>query len=376
MNSKSLDKIKENEEQDFPLFNPFKYRLTMISSEKTNDYVVDLKVLKNGQIAVLLRYNYLNLYKYNNKIELKLSIETKKRNISFCQLSNENIVICYDLLEMEIIKLIEKNKYKTILITKIRNNIFNYQKYPYFKVVEIKNNLFMTIFRNCCGKSFRLWKLNNGLNYEFVTEIRGNLMYNALKLNRKEFAVLEVRYYRIHEGFKKFLFSPILKFYNSNNYKLLKEIKLNDLEYKSHFPKRDYNSTYENICLINKDLLCVGFDCKGMNLIKISTHECIKYINYYEEPIKDIYIFNTSSIIKFSKNLFIVCGRFDLLIIYKYERDKENMKKKLLLKKGDFCCKLNDEIFIIYKDKSFSLWNLKYSKFRPLSMNIKKNTKV
>jgi hypothetical protein len=63
----------------------------MISSEKTNDYVVDLKVLKDGQIAVLLRYNYLNLYNYNNnKIELKLSIETKKRNISFCQLSNEN----------------------------------------------------------------------------------------------------------------------------------------------------------------------------------------------------------------------------------------------------------------------------------------------
>ena len=51
------------------------------------------------------------------------------------------------------------------------------------------------------------------------------------------------------------------------------------------------------------------------------------------------------------------------------------MKKILILKKGDFCCKLNDEIFIIYKDNSFSLWNLKYLKFRPLSMNIKKKAK-
>ena len=79
--------------------------------------------------------------------------------------------------------------------------------------------------------------------------------FNILKLNENEFVISSQS-------------DKCIKFCNSNDYSNI--ITINNIE---------YTWTFKNMCLLEKDLLCVGGDnSKGFYLIKITTHQLIKNI--------------------------------------------------------------------------------------------------
>lgn len=354
-NNKKNPSTKTENEKD----NPLNYSLNKIFTFKNTDEIIDLKILKNGKIAIC-GHNYLNIYKYNNeKIELQLSIKKENKIISFTQLSNEDIVICYSSIYMEIIKLIDENKYKVIQITKIKEKECE-KNGTKFRVVEIKENEFIIIIRDYDKESMKLWKKYNGINYECVTIFKGPLIYNALKLNEKEFTTLEY----IHRN-TRFKYDPILKFYNSKKYSFITEIKFKCSFFCTPCLKYPYSELLnENMCLINKDLFCVGIKALGIYLIKISTHEIIK--EYNDE--KEFYFGGIKSIIKYSDNLFLISKIiYDInkdkyngvIIIFKYE--KENMQKLLISSTGDdcyYCYKLNNNMILIYNNRIINFLKL------------------
>ena len=360
-NEKNTSIERENEKEDDIIFNPLNFSLNKIFSYEHNETIIDLKILKNGKIAILgrsyLNIYYLNIYKYNNeKIELQLSIERENNIVSFYQLSNEDIVICYNSHYMEIIKLIDEDKYKTIQKTKIKEAEICETSY---RVVEIKKDAFILIIRNYRWESMKIWKLCDGINYQCITIFRGPLIYNALKPNEKEFTVLEYQTTRF-----KYKYEPILKFYNSKNYSPITKIKIKSrisTHFKPTLEDPHCELSNENMCLINEDLLGVGISCILIYLIKISSHELIKTIEFEDT---NFYFGQINSILKHTNDLFILCDRireiglnkidFNAIIVFKY--DKENIEKvfikKILISKNDdfflYCRKLNDEIIVIY----------------------------
>ena len=170
------------------------------------------------------------------------------------------------------------------------------------------------------------------------------LVYNALRLNKKEFVILN--YYRYIEKDNDSTFYLSLLFYKSNNYLLINRIKIGD-----EAPLYDFNSeiTNENMCLINNDLLCVGIKKLGIYLIKISTHEIIT-------SIEDNYDF--FSIKPFLDKYIIISQYFgDSFIIFKHE--KEHLEKVEIIElEYDILQILDNKIILTYNKDVINLWKL------------------
>jgi hypothetical protein len=70
----------------------------------------------------------------------------------------------------------------------------------------------------------KIWKKYNEIKNECTTSFRSSKIYNALKVNEKLLVVLE--YLLVRKRFDSYDFA--IKFFNSNNYTVIKEINYTD----------------------------------------------------------------------------------------------------------------------------------------------------
>jgi len=197
---------------------------------------------------------------------------------------------------MKIIKLLENGKYQ------IDQTLEGHKQYVY-KAIEIKENELISISYD---KTMKIWNLNNENKFECILSIvfqNSNSYCNILKINKNEFVTSSCSDY-------------CLKFWNSSNYLNIATIKNIQIEW-----------TYNLMCLLDNDLLCVGGkDSKGFYLIKITTHELIKNII---GP-KTIY-----SITECIDGLFLcsILNENGVYSIAKYEYEYENKNLKKVVEK-------------------------------------------
>ena len=211
-------------------------------------YITQLSKLKDGRLISSSFDGLLNIY---NKETFELELSIKEHNLpilSFNFLNNDNIITCSADETMNIIEIINDNSYilKQILIGHTDNVC---------RVIEIKENELISVSMD---KSLKVWNLNNNNLFQYITNIifqESNDSYcNILNLQNNEFVVSSHK-------------DKFIKFYDCIKYSFI--TCLNDIE-------TDYGL---NMCLINKNILCVGgTNYKGFYLINISNHQIIKNI--------------------------------------------------------------------------------------------------
>ncbi len=123
------------------------------------------------------------------------------------------------------------------------------------KIIEIKKNKLISISYD---KTMKIWKLNNENKFEYFNTVifqNSENSCNILKINENEFVSSSES-------------DKCIKFW--------KEIDLSNILIINHI---ENFYTFNNMCLIGDDILCVGgSNSKGFYLIKISTHQLIKNI--------------------------------------------------------------------------------------------------
>ena len=249
-------KSQESIELKFPLNISFILNYQPDTFLKTNiktiiqhtKYITQLSKLKDGRLISSSFDGLLNIY---NKETFELELSIKEHNLpilSFNFLNNDNIITCSADETMNIIEIINDNSYilKQILIGHTDNVC---------RVIEIKENELISVSMD---KSLKVWNLNNNNLFQYITNIifqESNDSYcNILNLQNNEFVVSSHK-------------DKFIKFYDCIKYSFI--TCLNDIE-------TDYGL---NMCLINKNILCVGgTNYKGFYLINISNHQIIKNI--------------------------------------------------------------------------------------------------
>ena len=249
--------------------------------------------LSDGRLISSSNDNSLNIYK-KDTYDLQISIKEHKGSVyCFTELKDGRIISCSSDKTMKIIKLLENDKYQ------IDQTLEGHKQYVY-KAIEIKENELISISYD---KTMKIWELNNEQKFECILTIvfqSSNSYSNILKINKKEFVTSSCSS------------DNCLKFWNSNNYLNIATIKNIQIEW-----------TYNLMCLIDKDLLCVGgTNSNGFYLIKITTHQLIKRII---GP-KTIY-----SIIECIDGLFLCSilneNGINSIAKYEYEYENKNLKK-------------------------------------------------
>ena len=308
-NLKNMDKIfKSNKIKIFEeLHKDGTNYLNILQDLKTikSKFYVNFKTLKNhtssvyyisklrdGRLISCSNDNLLNIYK-KDTYELQISIKEHKSSIySFAELKDGRIISCSQDQTMNIIKLLEDDKYQ------IDQTLEGHNSYVY-KVIEIRENELISISND---KTMKNWILNNENKFECIlTEVfqESNSYCNILKLNQYEFATSSCS-------------DCCIKFFNSKNFSCISIIQNIYMDW-----------TYDSMCLIEDDLLCIGGkDSKGFYLIKISSHQLIQNII---GP-KIIY-----SIIECIDGLFLCSilnenGNYSIAK-YEYEYETNNLKK-------------------------------------------------
>ena len=226
---------------------PFKHNINILRYH--SNWISHIDKLNDGRLISCSRDNSLNIY--NNKTyEIQLSIKEHLDYIhSFTQIKDGRIITCSNDKTMIIFKLIENNRYRIDQILKGHTN-------HVCKVIEIKENVLISLSRD---KTMKIWKLNNDKLFECIKTIIFQESYdwiiNILKINEYEFVTSS-------SGDK------CIKFWNSNNYSYIS--KINNIE-------TPYG--YKLMCLLEKDILCVGGkSSNSFYLIQISNHLLIKKI--------------------------------------------------------------------------------------------------
>ena len=254
--------------------------------------VYHISKLSDGRLISCSSDNSLNIYK-KDTYELQISIKEHKGAVyCFTELKDGRIISCSSDKTMKIIKLLQNDKYQIDqTLEEHKNNVY--------KVIEIRENELISVSYD---KTMKIWKLNNEQKLECILSIvfqSSNSYCNILKLNENEFVTSSCSDY-------------CLKFWNSRNYLNVDIIKNIQTEW-----------TCNLMCLIDKDLLCVGgTNSNGFYLIKITTHQLIKRII---GP-KTIY-----SIIECIDGLFLCSivnenGNYSIAK-YEYEYENKNLKK-------------------------------------------------
>ena len=253
--------------------------------------VYHISKLSDGRLISCSCDYLINIYK-KDTYELQISIKEHQGYVnSFTELKDGRIISCSNDYKMKIIKLLENNKYQI-------DQTLEAHKHYIYRVIEIKENELISVSYD---KTMKIWKLNN-TKFECILSIvfqNSNSSCNILKLNEKEFVTSSCS-------------DNCLKFWNSKNYLNIATIKNISFEW-----------TYNLMCLLDNDLLCVGgTSSNGFYLINITTHQLIKKIS---GP-KTIY-----SITECRDGLFLCSivnenGNYSLAI-YEYEYENKNLKK-------------------------------------------------
>ena len=254
-----------------------------------------LYILKDGRLASSSEDQKLNIYNENIK-SIDLSIKHKYPISSFLQLYDEKIIICSSKnSNMTIIKLKNKNQYE--IIQEINMGDMGVQ--VDFKIRESKDNELIAIYNGrIIRNQITIWKLNKNNKYELIMHIKADLggrLFGILKLNEKEFVVLQnERIMTTHP----FIHREQLVFRSLKNYKIIKVINNLEINHNDRYFK-----FFENMYLISKDIFSVWEKYGIIKLIKISTHEIIKQINI---SIGDAFKIIFYSFNKFSEDKMIV----------------------------------------------------------------------
>ena len=226
--------------------NLFKNNFKTINNH--SDIICHLSQLKDGRLISSSADSTLNIYK-EDSFELQLSIKEHLSPICcFIQLQNDKIVTCSDDKTMNIIKLTSEDKYK------LEQKLLGHNHHV-LNVIEIRENELISV---SLDKTMKKWEIKDDNKYECTKTItfqNSNSCCNILKLNENEFVTSSCS-------------DKCLKFWNSNDYSNISTINNIEVEW-----------TFRTLCMIDKDLLCVGGNnSKGFYLIKISTHQIIKNI--------------------------------------------------------------------------------------------------
>ena len=293
-------------------------------------YVYHISKLSDGRLISCSNDNSINIYK-KDSYELETSIKEHKGNVySVSELKDGRIISCSDDKTMKIIKLLDDGKYQ------IDQELLGHSHYVY-KAIEIKENVLASISYD---KKMKIWKLNKDKKFEnILTTVfqRSNSDCNILKISRNEFVTSSCS-------------DCCIKFWNSNNFFNTSKIENVSMEW-----------TYNTMCLLDNDTLCVGGkDSKGFYLINTNSHQLIKTIT---GP-KTIY-----SITQCIDGLFL-CSIIDensnyCIIKYEYDFEKKNLNK-VAEKKGPHdnntvysCVELNKRMIASgSSDYSIKLWEI------------------
>ena len=306
--------------------------------DQTNLMKINSKILKNhtNWISHLSQLNdgrfisssgdgTINIYK-KYSFELQLSIKKHSGGVSFfTQLNNDSIISCSYDKTMKIIKLIDENSFNIEQeLTGHNGNVCN--------VIEIKENELISV---SFDKTMKIWELNDEYEFECTKTItfqKTESNCNILLINKNEFATSSES-------------DKCLKFWDSVDYSNIATIENIETEW-----------TYKLLCMINKDILCVGgTNSKGFYLINILNHQLIKNI-LGPQIIYSINKCFDGLILCSIKNKSGNCA------IVKYQYEKEEMKKiveKENIHEGNIytCFELDDETIASGgTDKWIKIW--------------------
>ena len=168
--------------------------------------IYQISLLKDGRLASCSSDGYLILYNVNSfQIELKMSLH-KYKIFSFTQLKDGKIITCSEDNTMKIIKLIGKNQFEII------QTLSEHKKFV-VKVIEFKENELISISNDQQMKFFKINEENNFYCFKSIQfQSEDNYYITIFKINENEFITAS-------NG------DHLLKFWNYNNYSLIKEIK-------------------------------------------------------------------------------------------------------------------------------------------------------
>ena len=239
-----LQKIKQSIGQT----NLLKQNYKIINDHNGNIY--HLSQLKDRRLISGWADNTLNIYK-KDTFELQLSIKVHSSCVrSAIQLNNDKIISCSDDSTMNIIKIIDENKYN--LVQKLTEHTHCVRN-----VIEIIEDELISVSQD---KTMKKWEIKND-KFECTKTITfQNAVFecNILKINEKEFVISSYG--------DKCLKFKCLKFWNSYDYSNIATIK--DIK---------NNWTIRILCMIKEDILCVwGYNSEGFYLINISNHQIVK----------------------------------------------------------------------------------------------------
>ena len=288
-----------------------------------SNIICHLSQLKDGRL-ISSSYDYsLNIYG-KDSFELQLSIKEHMGAVRFfTQLQNDKIITCSDDKTMNIIKLFNEDKY--YLEQKLKGHSSSV-----WNAIEIRENELISVSYD---KTMKKWEIKNDNKYECTKTIQNSQSFcNILKLNENEFVTSSCS-------------DKCLKFWNSNDYSNISTINNIEVEW-----------TFRTLCMIDKDLLCVGGNnSKGFYLIKISTHQIIKNI-LGPQKIYSIYECFDGLFLCSIKNENGNCS----LVKYKYENEdlkKIVEKEKIHVGRILTCYELNDgTVASGGDDKLIKLW--------------------
>ena len=205
-----------------------------------------LSQLKDGRLISCSDDYVLNIYK-KDTFELLLTIKESSHIYFFLQLKNEKIITLSYHLEMNIIKLIDENKYD------IEQKLAGHGDLV-CNIVEIRENEFISISGD---KTMKKWELKND-KFECTKTItfqNSRSFCTILKVNENEFVT------------------------SSKEDKCLKFWNLNDCSNIATISNIETESTRKILHMIKENVLCVGgTNSKGFYLINIQNHQLIKNI--------------------------------------------------------------------------------------------------
>ena len=320
---KKLISILQNIRKNIGQTNLFKTNYKTLNNHTSNIY--HLSQLKDGRLISSSYDCTLNIYK-KDTFELQLSIKEHSDWIAFfTQLKNDKIVTCSNDRNINIIKLIDENKYN------LEQKLTGHSSTIY-TIIEIRDNELISV---SCDNTMKRWELKNN-KFECTKTItfqNSSNNCNILKINENEFVTSSIG-------------DKFLKFWNSNDYSNIATI--NNIE---------SIWTFRSLCLIKEDILCVGGNnSKGFYLINISTHQLIKNI-LGPQIIYSIYECFDGSFLCSIQNENGNCA----IVKYKYENeDLKKIVEKEKIHEGYIytCYELNDGTVVSAgSDKLIKLWN-------------------
>ena len=293
-----------------------------------DNWVSFLLILSNNKLISCFNDGLLKIYNNVDNIYKNISlIKEHNKRINYCLELNINIILTCSLdYTMKIIILENEMNYKI-------NQILTSHKDSVLKSIKIKDNYIISLSRD---NEFIIWNLNNKNNlYDNETRViyqKTNSYCNILKIKENEIIISNQN-------------EESLKFYDLINYKI--KIILHNIK---------VTWTVNNMCLINKNLLCIGGnDSGGFYLINIFNYN-INQIICGLKWIYCIYLCKDNSIILGGRNNILI----DCIFRFFYNGEKFIKIEKKKYAHDDTIltiCELNNGIIVSGgSDRKINFW--------------------